>query len=108
MWYKTMQDNGIESPGMMGGERKPPWGSDICVAPVGPEGASMQKPRERVFQPERTTYGKALRLKQPIECEGGKREKERESGRQRVENWFPCVGMILPHGPFGDSTFSHT
>lgn len=88
MWYKTMQDSGIESPDMMSEERKPPWGSDICVGPVGPEGASMQRSRERVFQPERTPYGKALRLKQPIECEGRKREKE--------ENREAVGGELVP------------
>lgn len=76
-----MQDNGIESPDMMGGERKPPRGSDICI---GPERASTKRSKERMFQPERTTYAKALRLKQPVESV---REKERKknSGRQWVK-----------------------
>ena len=76
--YKAMQDNGIESPDMMGGKREPPRGSDICI---GPERACTQRSRERMFQPERTTYAKALRLKQPIECE---REKKKEKFRKAV------------------------
>lgn len=98
--YKAMQDNGIESPDMMGREREPSWGSDICIEL---ERASTQRSGERLFQPERTTYAKALRLKQPIEC-----EREKNSGRQWVKTWFPCVGLILPHRPFGEPTLSHT
>lgn len=74
-----MQDSGIESPDMMGGERKPPRGNDICI---GPDRASTQRSKERMFQPARTTYAKALRLKQPTESE---REREKNSGRQCVK-----------------------
>ena len=65
----------------MGGERKPPRSNDICI---GPDRASTQRSKERMFQPERTTYAKALRLKQPIESER-ERERKKSSGRQWIK-----------------------
>lgn len=65
----------------MGGERKPPRGNDICI---GPDRASTQRSKERMFQPERTTYAKALRLKQPTESER-EREREKEKFRKAVD-----------------------